>query len=270
MSTNIAQSRARKIVSEQEWITARKALLEKEKEAVRARDQLAAARRALPWVKVNKDYAFDGPQGNVKLADLFAGRSQLVVYHFMFSPDWQEGCPSCSFVSDHLGGTLPHLAARDVSLAVVSRAPLAKIAAFKERMGWKFNWVSSFCSDFNADYHVSFSEEELAQGKVDYNYTLQEFPSAEGPGISIFYKDEDGSIYHTYSTYGRGVEIVMSTYMILDMVPKGRDEDALDFTMAWVRYHDAYETNQFADADKPYWPDAAGDPSSSTSCACSK
>lgn len=255
-----------KIVSEEEWIAARKELLKKEKEAVRLRDQLGKARRELPWVKVERIYLFDGPNGKVSLADLFAGRRQLVVYHFMFGPDWKEGCPSCSFVSDHFDGTLPHLAARDVSLVAVSRAPFSKLAAFKQRMGWKFNWVSSASSDFNFDYHVSFSAEEIATGKVDYNYTQQEFPSAEAPGISIFYKDEDGSIYHTYSTYGRGVEAVMATYSILDMMPKGRDEDDLDFSMAWVRYHDKYGTSEFADADKPYWPET--DVGAAAGCGC--
>jgi len=266
MSTNATMSEPRnpgqkhKVVSQEEWLAARKELLKKEKEAVRVRDQLSEARRELPWVKVDKIYLFDGPNGKVSLADLFAGRRQLVVYHFMFAPDWQEGCPSCSFVSDHFGGLLEHLAARDVSLAAVSRAPFAKLAAFKQRMGWNFNWVSSGSSDFNFDYHVSFTPEQIAAGKLDYNYTLQEFPSAEAPGISVFYKDADGTIYHTYSTYGRGVEAVMGTYSILDMVAKGRHEDELEFPMAWVRYHDKYGTNEFADADKPYWPDAeAGD-----------
>lgn len=208
-------------------------------------------------MKVAKDYTFDTSGGPVTLADLFAGRSQLAVYHFMFAPDWQEGCPSCSFVSDHFDGTLPHLAARDVSLAVVSRAPLAKIAEFQQRMGWKFRWVSSYGSDFNTDYHVTFSQEDVDRGTVDYNYAVEEFPSTEGPGLSVFYKDEAGDIYHTYSTYGRGVEAFMGTYRILDLVPKGRDEDGLDFSMAWVRYHDRYETNEFADTDKPYWPETA-------------
>lgn len=255
-----------KIVSQEEWLAARKALLKKEKDAVRVRDQLSEARRELPWVKVERIYLFDGPNGKVSLADLFAGRRQLVVYHFMFAPDWQEGCPSCSFVSDHFDGTLPHLAARDVSLAVVSRAPFAKLAAFKQRMGWDFNWVSSNGSDFNFDYHVSFTPEQITTGKLDYNYTLQEFPSAEAPGLSIFFKDEDGSIYHTYSTYGRGVEAVMGTYRILDMVPKGRDEDDLPFPMDWVRYHDKYGTSEFADADKPYWPENAT--GSTAGCGC--
>jgi predicted dithiol-disulfide oxidoreductase (DUF899 family) len=246
-----------KIVSQAEWIAARKELLKKEKESTRVRDELSAARRKLPWVKVEKNYVFDASGGKVTLADLFAGRNQLVIYHFMFGPDWQEGCPSCSFVSDHFDGTLPHLAARGVTMAAVSRAPLAKIEAFKKRMGWRFRWVSSGGCDFNADFHVSFSKEELAQGKVNYNYTMQEFPSAEAPGLSVFYKDADGGIYHTYSTYGRGLEAFMGTYGILDLVPRGRDEDHLGFPMEWVRYHDSYGTNEFADADKPYWPETA-------------
>jgi predicted dithiol-disulfide oxidoreductase (DUF899 family) len=202
----------------------------------------------------------------VTLADLFAGRSQLVIQHFMFGPDWQEGCPSCSFMADHTDGMLPHLAARDVTMVAVSRAPLAKIEAFKKRMGWRFKWVSSNGGDFNADFHVSFTEKELAQGKVNYNYTMQEFPSAEAPGLSVFYKDAAGDVFHTYSTYGRGVDVLMGTYRILDLVPKGRDEDHLEFSMAWVRYHDRYGTNEFADADKPYWPETASP--SSASCGC--
>ena len=216
-----------KIVSRQEWIAARQELLRKEKESTRLSDQLSAERRKLPWVKVEKNYVFDAPGGKETLADLFDGRSQLVIYHFMFGPDWKEGCPSCSFVSDHIDGALPHLAARDVTMVMVSRAPLAKIEAFKKRMGWRFKWVSSYGSDFNADFHVSFTKEEMAQGKVDYNYTMQEFPSEEAPGISVFYKDAAGNVFHTYSTYGRGVEPLVGTYMILDMVPKGRDEDHL-------------------------------------------
>jgi predicted dithiol-disulfide oxidoreductase (DUF899 family) len=169
-------------------------------------------------------------------------------------------------MADHIDSTLPHLAARDVTVAAVSRAPLAKIEAFKKRMGWRFNWVSSYGGEFNADFHVSFSKEELAQGKVNYNYTVQEFPSAEAPGLSFFYKDADGGVFHTYSTFGRGVELVMATYKILDLAPKGRDEDHLDFDMAWVRYHDRYASNEFADADKPYWPKTEA--TSSTSCGC--
>jgi predicted dithiol-disulfide oxidoreductase (DUF899 family) len=269
MSTNTTKSgpqtprQEHNIVSQEQWLAARKELLKKEKELTHLSDELSAKRRELPWVKVEKNYAFDGPDGKVTLADLFAGRNQLAVYHFMFGPDWQEGCPSCSFVSDHFDGTLPHLAARDVTLVAVSRAPLAKIEPFKKRMGWHFQWVSSYGGDFNADFHVSFTKEEMARGKVNYNYTMQEFPSAEAPGLSVFFKDAAGNIFHTDSIYGRGVEQLMSTYKILDLVPKGRDEDQLGFPMEWVRHHDRYGTNDFADADKPYWPDT-----SSAACGC--
>lgn len=269
MSTNVKSAephnltREQKIVSQEEWIAARKELLKKEKESVRLRDELSVERRKLPWVKVKKNYLFDAPGGSVTLPDLFAGRNQLVIYHFMFGPDWQEGCPSCSFVSDHIAGAIPHLAARDVTMVMVSRAPLAKIEEFKKRMGWRFRWVSSYGSDFNTDFHVSFTKEETAQGKVDYNYTMQEFPSAEAPGLSVFYKDGADSVFHTYSTYGRGLEILVGTYMILDLVPKGRDEDHLSFPMEWIRYHDRYGTDEFADSDKPYWPET-----SSAACGC--
>jgi predicted dithiol-disulfide oxidoreductase (DUF899 family) len=245
---------AHPIVSREAWLPLRKELLGKEKELTRLRDQLNAERRGLPWVRVEKNYVFDTPGGKVSLRQLFAGRSQLVIYHFMFGSDWQEGCPSCSFVSDHIDGALEHLAARDVTITMVSRAPLAKIEAFKKRMGWRFAWVSSYGSDFNADFQVSFTKEEMAHGKVNYNYTMQEFPSEEAPGLSVFHQDANGDVFHTYSTYGRGLEQLLGTYMILDLVPKGRDEDHLGFTMEWVRYHDRYGTNEFADANKPYWP----------------
>jgi predicted dithiol-disulfide oxidoreductase (DUF899 family) len=199
-----------------------------------------------------------------RLADLFEGRSQLIIYHFMFHPDWKEGCPSCSFVSDHLDGARSHLAARDVALTMVSRAPLAKIEAFKKRMGWHFKWVSSFDSDFNFDYHVSFRPEQKAGDKVDYNYTMQEFPSDESPGLSVFYKDPiSDEIFHTYSTYARGLDPLVGTYTLLDLVPKGRDEDDLAFSMQWVRHHDRYGTNLFLDETLPYWPSTAS-PESST------
>ena len=253
------------IVSQEDWIAARKELLKKEKELTRLSDQLSAERRKLPWVKVAKNYVFDAPEGKVTLGDLFAGRNQLVIQHFMFGPDWQEGCPSCSFMADHIDGALPHLAARDVTMAAISRAPLAKIEVFKKRMGWRFQWVSSYGGDFNADFHVSFTAKELAQGQVNYNYTMQEFPSAEAPGVSVFYKDAAGDVFHTYSTFGRGVDVLMGAYRILDLAPKGRDEDHLEFPMEWVRYHDRYDTNAFADADKPYWPETA---SASESCGC--
>jgi predicted dithiol-disulfide oxidoreductase (DUF899 family) len=254
-----------KVVSREEWLKERVPLLEREKAHTRERDEISRQRRELPWVRVEKEYVFEGPNGKVTLAELFDGRRQLVIYHFMFGPDWQEGCPSCSFVSDHIDGALAHLAARDVTMVMVSRAPLAKIEAFKKRMGWRFKWVSSYGSDFNPDFRVSFTKEEMAQDEVNYNYTTQEFPSEEAPGISVFYKDADGNVFHTYSTYGRGTEPLVGTYMILDMVPKGRDEDQLRFTMEWVRHHDRYGTDELADANKPYWPATASP--SSTSCS---
>ncbi|HET6409183.1 MAG TPA: thioredoxin family protein [Chthoniobacteraceae bacterium] len=259
--------RGHAIVSREEWLLRRKELLLKEKELTQARDRISADRRALPWVRVDKGYVFDAPEGKRTLRHLFEGRSQLVIYHFMFGPEWQEGCPSCSFVSDHIDGTLPHLAARDVTVAMVSRAPLEKIEAFKKRMGWRFKWVSSSASDFNHDFHVSFTKEERAKGKVEYNYTLQEFPSEEAPGVSVFYKDHSGELYHTYSTFGRGLDPLLGTYTILDFVPKGRDEDQLGFSMEWVRYHDRYGTDGFADTDKPYWPEVET-VTAKASCGC--
>lgn len=227
------------VVSEDKWLAARRELLREEKELTRLRDRLAARRRALPWVKVPEAYVFDAPGGRVTLADLFEGRSQLVVYHFMLAPGWGEGCKSCAYVSDHLAPAVVHLQARDVSFAAISRAPWAEIAPFKKRMGWKFQWVSSYGNNFNFDYHVSFSEEEIARGKVYYNYTRAPFPHEEAPGLSVFAKDAEGNVYHTYSTYGRGVDQLIGTYTVLDLVPKGRDENP-EASMEWVRYHDSY------------------------------
>lgn len=229
-----------KIVSPAEWLEARKRLLAQEKELTRRQDELAAARRALPWVRVDKAYVFDGASGKQSLGDLFASKSQLVLYHFMLGPGWKEGCPSCSMLADHLDAAGKHLGARDVSLAVVSRAPYPEIAPFQRRMGWRFNWVSSFDSDFNRDYHVSFSKEEVASGAFYYNFDVDGFPNEEAPGTSVFYKDEQGAVYHTYSAYARGGEGVMGIYHLLDMVPKGRDEAGLPWPMAWVRHHDKY------------------------------
>jgi predicted dithiol-disulfide oxidoreductase (DUF899 family) len=252
MSTNTIERP--KIVSREEWLAARRKLLAKEKQLTHERDAIAAERRQLPWVKVEQDYVFDGPNGKLTLADLFAGKTQLIIYHFMFGPEWSEGCPSCSFNMDHTDGALVHLAQRNVSFAAISRAPYPKIASFKKRMGWRFNWVSSNGNDFNRDYHVAFTQEELAKGDVDYNYGMNKFPSEEAPGISVFYKDETEDIFHTYSAYARGTENVVNTYNYLDLVPKGRDEDSLPFTMSWVRHHDRYADGYLADADKPYWP----------------
>jgi predicted dithiol-disulfide oxidoreductase (DUF899 family) len=227
------------IVSRAEWLEARTAHLAREKEFTRVRDRLSAERRALPWVKVDKAYVFDGPAGRVTLPDLFDGRHQLIVYHFMFGPGWEEGCPSCSFLADHIDGAAVHLAQRDVTLLAMSRAPLSRIAAFKERMGWRFTWVSSHGTDFNFDYHVSFTRDAMASA-VYYNFGPREFPSEEAPGISVFYKDEHGDVFHTYSAYARGLDLLVGAYNYLDLAPKGRDEDALAFTMAWVRHHDRY------------------------------
>ena len=246
------------VVSNDKWIQARRALLAKEKQLTRERDELARLRRELPWEKVEKNYVFESPQGKATLADLFGGCSQLLIYHFMFGPDWAEGCPSCSYVCDHMDGAVPHLRARDVALVMISRAPLTNIEAFKKRMGWRFPWVSSFGTDFNYDYHVSFTPEETASGQVDYNYTMQEFPSAEAPGASVFYKDPaSGEIFHTYSVYARGLDPLVGTYTLLDLVPKGRDEDKLAFSMEWVRHHDRYGTDLFLDPTHPYWPPTA-------------
>ncbi len=212
-----------------------------------------------------KEYVFDTPNGKAALADLFDGRSQLIVYHFMFGPGWEQGCPSCSFLADHFDGSLVHLANRDVTLAVISRAPLAQIEAFKKRMGWRFKWVSSFGTDFNHDFHVSFTKEEMAGGKINYNYDVVEFPSEETPGASVFYQDARGCVFHTYSTYARGLDILIGAYNFLDLAPKGRDEDGLAFSMAWVRHHDKYAEDYFVDPKAQYVA-----PKSSASSCCSE
>jgi predicted dithiol-disulfide oxidoreductase (DUF899 family) len=230
------------IATPSEWLATRAELLAEEKQLTRQMDALAAKRRALPWVKIEKDYRFDSRHGRLSLADLFAGQSQLVIQHFMFGPDWQEGCAGCSFMADHTDGMLPHLAARDVALVAVSRAPLAEIEAFKKRMCWGFEWVSSDGGDFNHDFHVGFTEEELANGKVNYNFTMQPFPKTEAPGISVFHKDAEGSVFHTYSVYGRGLELMMGTYRILDLTPNGRDEPE-GHSHTWMRHHDRYGSN---------------------------
>ncbi|MGD0098344.1 MAG: thioredoxin family protein [Terracidiphilus sp.] len=241
-----------KAVSHEEWMAARKKLLAKEKEFTRQRDELSRLRRELPWERVEKQYVFEGPRGKETLADLFDGRSQLIIYHFMLGPGWKEGCPSCSYLADHFDGPSIHLANRDATLAVVSRATMPEIAAFKKRMGWKFHWVSSNGSDFNYDYHVSFRPEERSTGKVSYNYTEMAFPSEEGPGLSVFFKDANGEIFHTYSSYARGLDILAGAYNFLDHTPKGRDEEGLAHTMAWVRHHDKYGQGYFVDPTQPY------------------
>ena len=240
--------RAHRIVSADRWVAERKALLEREKELTHLRDQIARERRTLPWVRIEKDYVFDTAQGERTLADLFEGRRQLIVQHFMLGPGWGEGCPSCSYMADHTDGMTVHLAHRDVSFVAVSRAPLAEIERFRQHMGWLFKWVSSHGSDFNHDFGVSFTPEEMAKGEVYYNFGMQPFPTEEAPGISVFYKNDAGDVLHTYSTYGRGVEVMMSTYDLLDLTPKGRDERDVDYKMEWVRHHDRYEPAPVAKA----------------------
>ena len=242
MNTN-TMNRGHKVVSNKEWLEARKAFLIKEKAFTRQRDELSRERSELPWVRVEKNYIFDGPNGKETLADLFGGRSQLIVYHFMFGPEWTEGCPSCSLLADNIDGSIVHLDNRDVTLLAISRAPFSKIEPFKKRMGWRFKWVSSNASDFNRDYNVSFTKEEVEKGNMYYNYKVGNFPSEEGPGVSVFYKDAAGDIFHTYSAYARGGDILIGTYNYLDLVPKGRNEDSFAFTMAWVRHHDRYENS---------------------------
>jgi predicted dithiol-disulfide oxidoreductase (DUF899 family) len=230
-----------KVVSEQEWLAARQALLVQEKEFTHLRDKINAQRLALPWVKVEKSYLFDTPNGKKSLADLFDGRSQLLTYHFMLAPGWDAGCPGCSFLADHFDGALPHLEHHDVTLTAISRAPLNEIEAYKTRMGWRFPWASSFNNTFNFDYHVSFTPADLASGKVTYNFTELPVPPGSSttdlPGLSSFYKDDDGNIFHTYSGYARGGEEMIGTLMILDRAPKGRNEIS---TMNFVRRHDEY------------------------------
>jgi predicted dithiol-disulfide oxidoreductase (DUF899 family) len=229
-----------KIVSQDEWIEARKQHLAKEKEFTRLRDQLSAQRRDLPWVRVDQEYIFEGPSGKESLKELFAGKSQLVVQHFMFGPDWEEGCKSCSFWADNYNGIVVHLAQRDVTFAAVSQAPFSRIEKFKERMGWSFKWVSSFGTDFNHDYHVSFSPEEIAKGEVYYNYAWRKRSMTELPGTSVFYQDGSGTVFHTYSSYERGQDMMNAAYHYLDLVPKGRNETGLSYSQAWVRHHDRY------------------------------
>lgn len=230
-----------KVVSKAEWLAAREEHLAKEKEFTRLRDELSQQRRDLPWVRIDKDYVFDGPKGKESLSELFEGRSQLVVYHFMFHPSWDEGCKSCSFWADNFNGIIVHLNHRDVTMLAISKAPLAKLEEFKKRMGWSFKWMSSFRNDFNRDYHVSFTPEEIQKGEMYYNYRMVRYPREEAHGISVFYKDEDGGIFHTYSCYSRGLDMLNAAYHYLDLVPKGRGEEGLSYGMEWLRHHDKYD-----------------------------
>jgi len=226
------------LVSKQEWLVARKKLLEREKELTRLRDQIAAERRELPWVKVEKDYIFNGPSGQQSLSELFGDKSQLIIYQFMFGPDWEEGCTSCSFWADNFDGIDIHLAQRDICFIAVSRAEYDKLAAYKKRMGWHFNWVSSLGSDFNYDYQVSFTPEQKEENATAYNYRNTEYFIDELVGVSVFAKDEQGDVFHTYSTYSRGVDMLNGAYNYIDLAPKGRDEKS---GMSWLRRHDQYE-----------------------------
>jgi len=228
-----------KVVSQKEWLTARKRLLAKEKKFSRLRDQLNQQRRELPWVKIEKEYVFDGPDGKETLAELFRDKSQLIIYHFMFGPDWKEGCPHCSFWADHYDSVNLHLGQRDTELAVISRAPWQEIKPFKQRMSWRFKWLSSNQNDFNFDFHVSFTPEEIKSGKLYYNYGSISMKIDEREGVSAFYKDKKGDIYHTYSSYARGIDLLNTTYNFLDLTAKGRDEHP-DNSQDWVRYHDTY------------------------------
>lgn len=240
MDTAISETNLHPIANRQEWLAARRKLLEREKALTRLGDEVARERRALPWVPMDKDYLFDTPDGRRPLADLFDGRHQLVMQHFMLAPDWEQGCKSCSYMADHTDPTLLHLAQRDTAFVAVSRAPLAEIERFRQRMGWRFRWVSSHGTDFNRDFRVTFTADEITRGAADYNFGGRT-GGEEMPGVSVFYKDEAGRVFHTYSTYGRGVEVMMHTYRLLDLTPKGRDEGA--GIMAWVRHHDRYETH---------------------------
>ena len=223
------------------WLKARLELLKKEKAHSRARDELTRARQALPWVRLEKAYSFEGPDGSVTLGELFEDKDQLIVQHFMFDPDWDQGCKSCSFMADHMDRSVVHIAHRDTAYAVISSAPIAKLEAFKRRMGWTFKWLSSGNSDFNRDFHVSFTAKELKNSEAYYNFREDSsFPDKEAPGVSAFAKDDAGALYHTYSVYGRGLEIFMGAYHLLDIVPKGRDEGELSYTMEWLRLKDAY------------------------------
>lgn len=228
------------VVSHDEWLEARKTFLAKEKEFTRLREEMAQARRDLPWERVDADYVFSGSDSEETLSDLFEGRSQLIVYHFMFGADWEEGCKSCSYMADHFNPAIVHLNARGISMVVASNAPADKLETFKTRMGWTFKWVSSLGSTFNHDYAVSFTQEEIDSGAVYYNYKEQSFPMTEAPGVSVFFKDEDGAIFHTYSAYARGLDPMLTAYQYMDLAPNGRDEADLPFSMAWIKLHDSY------------------------------
>jgi predicted dithiol-disulfide oxidoreductase (DUF899 family) len=249
MATATIEKSGAKVVSHEGWLAARKQFLAKEKELTHLRDELSRQRRELPWERLAKQYTFEGLNGKVALGDLFGESSQLIVYHFMFGPGWKEGCPSCSFIADQFDSIRVHMLQRDTNLVAISRATWPEIDAFKKTMGWKFPWVSSFGSDFNFDYNVSFPKQDAENGKIFYNYEVASFPSEEAPGASVFYRqDKDGEIFHTYSSFGRGLDTMLNAYNFLDLTPKGRDEDGLPWPMAWVRHHDKYGDPKALDA----------------------
>jgi predicted dithiol-disulfide oxidoreductase (DUF899 family) len=252
MTTASTPAIGHRVASREAWLKERIALLAEEKELTHRREALARKVRDLPWVKVEKQYTFEAPTGRVSLADLFGPRSQLVVYHFMFDPTWSQGCKSCSFIADHYNGIVVHLAHRDISLVTVSKAPIEKIEPFRERMGWTFPWVSGASTDFGRDFGVSFTDDELADGKTVYNFTAKPYPIRELPGLSVFARDARGDIYHTYSTFARGLENFLTAYQYIDVTPKGRDETQTG-GMGWLRHHDRYEDASFVDpwAEKP-------------------
>ena len=243
MSTAIADPNTtdHPVVSGQRWAAERTKLLAREKELMRLQDEVARERRALPWERLRDDYAFDTLDGKRTLAELFEGRRQLLVQHFMFAPGWEEGCRSCSYMADHTDGMRVHLANRDITMVAISRAPLPDIERFRRRMGWQFNWVSSFGTDFNVDFAVSFPQDGLADDRPNYNYATTVFRGEEAPGISVFYRDDAGEAFHTYSTFGRGVEVMMGAYRLMDLTPEGRGERGVPHKMEWVRHHDRYE-----------------------------
>jgi predicted dithiol-disulfide oxidoreductase (DUF899 family) len=246
MTTTISSATDHQVVSQDEWLQARIALLAEEKELTRRRDAITAKVRDLPWVKVDQNYSFDSLQGKVSLADLFGEKDQLIVYHFMFDPTWSQGCKSCSFIADHYNGIVVHLAHRDISFVTISKAPIEQIEQFRNRMGWTFPWVSCGENDFGRDYGVSFTDEELADGNTLYNFNRKPYPIRELPGLSVFFKTEDGQIFHTYSTYGRGLEDFLTAYRYIDLTPKGRDETQTR-GMGWLRHHDRYDESPFVD-----------------------
>jgi predicted dithiol-disulfide oxidoreductase (DUF899 family) len=235
-----------KVVTRDEWLAARKQLLRKEKELTRERDRLAEQRRELPWVKVDQDYVFDGADGPVTLGELFNGQRQLIVYHFMFAPEWSQGCKSCSLLADHYNPSAVHLAHRDTTLVTISRAPIDKLLAFRDRMGWTFPWVSSEKNSFHTDFGVYFTPQELESGLSVYNYEAAPYPITDLPGLSVFTRDDDGSIYHSYSTYARGLDMFINVYNLLDTTPLGRNEAGMT-NMDWLRHHDRYGVPGFVD-----------------------